>query len=72
MAIYNQNQATVSQNHTRDCSRFSNEDDDVLSRESVSSIKSEVLVEYYRPKQAPNLLSVQIKLCASAARYRRG
>ena len=33
MAIYNKNQATVSQNHTNDCSRLSNEDDDVLSRE---------------------------------------
>ena len=30
MAIYNKNQATVSQNHTKDCSRLSNEDDDVL------------------------------------------
>ena len=30
MAIYNKNQATVSQNHTNDCSRLSNEDDDVL------------------------------------------
>ena len=33
MAIYNKNEATVSQNHTNDCSRLSNEDDDVLSRE---------------------------------------
>ena len=30
MAIYNKNQATVSQNHTKDCSRLSNEDDEVL------------------------------------------
>ena len=29
MSIYNKNQATVSQNHTKDCSRLSNEDDDV-------------------------------------------
>ena len=41
MAIYKKNQATVSQNHTKDCSQLSNEDDDVLSQEqSVSSIKS--------------------------------
>ena len=33
MAIYNKNQATVSQNYTKDCSGLSNEDDDVLSRE---------------------------------------
>ena len=32
MAIYNKNQANVSQNHTKDCSRLSNEDD-VFSRE---------------------------------------
>ena len=30
MAIYNKNQATVSQNHTKDCSRLSNEDNDVI------------------------------------------
>ena len=31
MAIYHKNQATVSQNHTTDCSRwFSNEDDNVF------------------------------------------
>ena len=30
MAIYNKNQATVSQNHTKDCSRLSNEDGDML------------------------------------------
>ena len=33
MAFYNKNQATVSQNHTKDFSRLSNEDDNVLSRE---------------------------------------
>ena len=33
MAIYNTNKANVSQNHTKDCSRLSNEDDDMLSRE---------------------------------------
>ena len=33
MAIYNENQATVSQNHTKDCSRLSNNDDNMLSRE---------------------------------------
>ena len=35
MAIYNKNQATVSQNHTKDCSRLSNEDDDVHSRQHM-------------------------------------
>ena len=35
-AIYNKNQATVSQNHTKDCSRLSNEDDDVLSQEQYN------------------------------------
>ena len=33
MAIYNKIQATVSQNNTKDFSRLSNEDDNVLSRE---------------------------------------
>ena len=33
MAIYNKNQATVSQNLTKDYSRLSNEDNDVLSPE---------------------------------------
>ena len=33
MAIYNKIQATVSQNHTKDFSRLSNEDDNVLSPE---------------------------------------
>ena len=36
----------LSQNHTKDFSRLSNEDDE----------SPRVLVEYYRPKQAPNLL----------------
>ena len=35
MAIYNKNQATVSQNQTGDFSLMSNEDDDVLSREHI-------------------------------------
>ena len=33
MAIYKKNQATLSQKHTKDFSRLSNEDDDMLSRE---------------------------------------
>ena len=37
MAIYNKNQATVNQNHTKNCSQLSNEDDDI---ESLTSIKS--------------------------------
>ena len=37
MAIYNKNQATVSQNHTKDC-RLSNKDDDMLSLELGRSI----------------------------------
>ena len=35
MAIYKKNQATVSQKHTKDFSRLSNEDDDMLSREHI-------------------------------------
>ena len=35
MAIYNKNQATVSQNPTGDFSRLSNEDDDMLSLEHI-------------------------------------
>ena len=33
MAFCNEDQATVSQSHTKDCSRLSNEDDNVLSGE---------------------------------------
>ena len=33
MAIYNKNQATVSQNHTKGFSRLSNKDNEVLSLE---------------------------------------
>ena len=57
MAIYNKNQATVCQKHTKDFSWLSNEDDDMLSREHNLSAASNprVLVEYFRPKQAPNL-----------------
>ena len=57
MVIYKKNQATVSQKHTKDWSRLSNEDDDVLSQEHNLSAASNprVLVEYYRIKQAPNL-----------------
>ena len=35
MAIFNKNQATVCQKHTKDFSRLSNEDDDMLSREHI-------------------------------------
>ena len=58
MAIYNKNQATVSQNQTKDCSQLSKEDNDVLSQEHnlSAALKPRVLGEYYRPKQTPNLL----------------
>ena len=59
MTIYNKNQATVSQNHTKDCSRLSNEDEDVLLQEHTICKQhqiSRVLVKYYRPKEAPILL----------------
>ena len=60
MAIYNNNQATVSHNHTKDCSRLSNEDDNVLSREHTICEQHQIQEsEYCRPKQAPNLLSGQ-------------
>ena len=35
MTIYKKNQATVSQKHTKDFSRLSNEEDDILSREHI-------------------------------------
>ena len=35
MAIYKKNQATVSRKHTKDFSRLSNEDDDMLSQEHI-------------------------------------
>ena len=35
MVIFFKNQATVSQKHTKDFSRLSNEDDDMLSREHI-------------------------------------
>ena len=58
MTIYN-NQATVSQNPTGDFSQLSNEDDNVLSRELDIICQphqiQRVLVEYYRPEQAPYL-----------------
>ena len=57
MAIYNKNQATVSQKHTKDFRRLSPEDDDMLSREHIicqQHLIQRVLVENYRPKQAPN------------------
>ena len=59
MAICNKNQASVSQNHTNDFSQLSNKDDDLLSQEHIICQQHQirrVLVEYYRPKQAPNLL----------------
>ena len=57
MAIYKKNQTTISQKHTKDFSRLSNEDDDMLSPEHIMSAASNprVLLENYRPKQAPNL-----------------
>ena len=57
MAIYNKNQATVSQKHTKDFRRLSPEDDDMLSREHIicqQHLIQTALVENYRPKQAPN------------------
>ena len=55
MAIYNKNQATVSQNHkiaagcqTKTTTCFSRE-------HRICKHHPRVLVEYYRPKQAPNL-----------------
>ena len=58
MAIYKKNQATLSQKHTKVFSWLSNEDDDMLSREHYNlsaASNPRVLVENYRPKQAPNL-----------------
>ena len=58
MSIYKKNQPSVSQKHTKDFSRLSNEDDDMLSREhnNLSAASNpRVLVENYGPKQAPNL-----------------
>ena len=42
MAIYNKIQATVSQNHTKDFSRLSNEDDNMLSPEHTICQKHQI------------------------------
>ena len=57
ISIYDKNQANVSQDHTKDFSRLSNEDNNMHSQKKNFSAASNqrVLVEYYRPKQAPNL-----------------
>ena len=59
MAIYKKNQATVRQNHTKKISADSQTKTTTCFQfhwNLLAASNLRVLVEYYSPKQAPNLL----------------